>query len=812
MKTFKRSLFVLTLVAVCEVLALYFLSSPVAHENRQHAMLIALLGVPLVVGGLVVLLTVERKNEAALRESEAKYRDLVDSLPQPVYEVDDQGQLIFCNHAAFGLFGYSQEDLARGLNVLQTLTPGDRGRALLDNQRVLSGEDLGGTEYMALAKDGRAFPVIVFSRSFRQRGKPAGLRGIMVDITERRRAEDELLESRRRLSLRSQIAGAFLTSSNGEVYGKVLEIILKALASKQGVFGHIDEVGDLLCSLLNRDVGSQGQISENRLVLPRKSWTKNLLGRALAEKKVLVREGPLETVQGQSDIQRAMAVPITFREEVIGLLMVENKETAYSEADQVLLENIGNAIAPILQARLARYRAEEERRKAVAALTDSETRYRRLFEAAQDGILILDPETGHIHDVNPFLTGILGYSKEELLGKALWEVGAFKDIQANQEAFRELQAEGYIRYEDLPLRTRDGRMIDVEFVSNLYPVDGKKVIQCNIREITERKRAVEALRESELKFRSLVERLNVGVYRNTGPGGQFLEANPALLRIFGYTDREEFMNTPVADLYQDPEDRRRYSDRLDRKGFVPNEVLRLKKKDKTPLWCSVTATAVYGDQGKVLYYEGIIEDITEQKLMIDRLRHLASHDPLTNLPNRDLFYDRLNQLLAHGRRYQRKVAVMMLDLDNFKGVNDTLGHARGDEVLKTMAERLERFGRKGDTVARQGGDEFMFVFEGVSDQATCETLARKILETISSPIILGERTFLITGSIGICLHPDHGEDVETLVRNVDKAMYRAKETRNCYRLYAETEPHGGETREEEAEEREPAEAMSFNEE
>ena len=135
------------------------------------------------------------------------------------------------------------------------------------------------------------------------------------------------------------------------------------------------------------------------------------------------------------------------------------------------------------------------------SLKDSELRYRRLFETAQDGILILDADTGAITDVNPFLIDLLGYSREEFIKRKLWEVGAFKDIEASQEAFEALQKNEYIRYEDLPLRTKGGRLIQVEFVSNVYSVDEEKVIQCNIRDITERKQAQEALLKSEALLR-----------------------------------------------------------------------------------------------------------------------------------------------------------------------------------------------------------------------------------------------------------------------------------------------------------------------
>ena len=125
----------------------------------------------------------------------------------------------------------------------------------------------------------------------------------------------------------------------------------------------------------------------------------------------------------------------------------------------------------------------------------SEIRYRRLFESAKDGILILDAETGQIEDANPFMSELLGYPREQLLGKQLWEIGLFQDIEESKAAFRELQANGYIRYEDLPLESKDGGRREVEFISNAYPVGDRMSIQCNIRDITERKRLERQLQE-----------------------------------------------------------------------------------------------------------------------------------------------------------------------------------------------------------------------------------------------------------------------------------------------------------------------------
>ncbi len=184
-----------------------------------------------------------------------------------------------------------------------------------------------------------------------------------------------------------------------------------------------------------------------------------------------------------------------------------------------------------------------DRSRAEPSLENSELRYRRLFETTQDGILILDAKTGAITDVNPYLIAMLGYSREEFIEKKLWEVGAFKDIEASKDAFEALQQNEYIRYENLPLKTKDGRLIQVEFISNVYRVGGKKVIQCNIREITERKRAEESLRESEERYRRLVELLPDGVVVHSE--GRVVFANPASAKIIGAVSTAELIGKPV---------------------------------------------------------------------------------------------------------------------------------------------------------------------------------------------------------------------------------------------------------------------------
>ncbi len=181
------------------------------------------------------------------------------------------------------------------------------------------------------------------------------------------------------------------------------------------------------------------------------------------------------------------------------------------------------------------------------ALAASELRYRRLFETAKDGILILDAETGTVVDVNPFLLGLLGYSREHVVGEAIWALGFLKDTIASRDKFLELQRQEYVRYENLPLEASDGRRLEVEFVSNVYLVDGQKVIQCNIRNITERRQAEAALRESEERYRSLYVESRDAIM-TISPEWGFLAGNPATVSLFACRDEPDLKNRTPASL------------------------------------------------------------------------------------------------------------------------------------------------------------------------------------------------------------------------------------------------------------------------
>jgi PAS domain S-box-containing protein len=256
-----------------------------------------------------------------------------------------------------------------------------------------------------------------------------------------------------------------------------------------------------------------------------------------------------------------------------------------------------------------------ERKNAEEKLKASESRYRRLFEAAKDGILILDADSGQIVDVNPFLRNLLGYTIRELLGKRLWEIGTFKDIVASKAAYRKLLNKEYVRYENLPLETKDGRPVKVEFVSNVYLVDEKKVIQCNIRDITERKRIEEALRESEERYRDLFENAEIGMYRTKLDGSAVLAANNKLAEIIGLP-KEEILSSPTFIHWENPGDREEMVRQLTQKGSILDYEIRLIDKNGEVKTC-LCSGKVFKEQG---VFEGSLVDVTDRKRAEEKVK------------------------------------------------------------------------------------------------------------------------------------------------------------------------------------------------
>lgn len=309
-----------------------------------------------------------------------------------------------------------------------------------------------------------------------------------------------------------------------------------------------------------------------------------------------------------------------------------------------------------------------------------------------------------------------------------------------------------------------------------------------VEDITARVEAEQALREAERRYRSLFDNAIEGIFRTT-PDGRYLDANPALARTYGFATPQELVESLRdinSQLYVDPGRRDEFMRIIKARGEISGFESRVYRKNGDVIWISENARAVFDDEGRVLHYEGTVEDITERRLNQARIEQQANYDSLTGLANRSLLNDRLQQAIYTAASYGARLAVVFVDLDRFKYINDTLGHDVGDRLLQVMAERFASAVAESDTVARLGGDEFVLLLHGQSGPDTVTTVLERLLPTISAPLRYGQSDLEVTCSIGVALYPDDGSDPATLLKHADSAMYRAKEQgRNNYQFFTE---------------------------
>ena len=323
--------------------------------------------------------------------------------------------------------------------------------------------------------------------------------------------------------------------------------------------------------------------------------------------------------------------------------------------------------------------------------------------------------------------------------------------------------------------------MDVQDYLTKGKFDGNLLVR-SIRYARERKRVIMELQASEARFRRLSESGVIGIaYFDIK--GRISDGNDTFLKMIGYS-REELEKNPVRwDHLLPPEwvpNMQKVAQEFTDTGRVAPYETEYLAQDGSRFWGLFGATRIEGTAGGIAF----IVDITKRKKLEEEIRHMANHDALTGLPNRRLFMELIHFGLAEASRNKKKMGLLFLDLDRFKGVNDTLGHEAGDELLKTVAERLKSAVRKADAVARIGGDEFSILLTGIAGPEDITEIVRKILAAMREKCVIAGRDFHITTSMGISIYPDDSDDIDTLFRYADIALYRAKDQgRNTFAFY-----------------------------
>lgn len=294
-------------------------------------------------------------------------------------------------------------------------------------------------------------------------------------------------------------------------------------------------------------------------------------------------------------------------------------------------------------------------------------------------------------------------------------------------------------------------------------------------EIDERARAEAALRDSEDKYRQLFERNLAGAYI-ASVDEKILSCNDACARLLRYDSKEQFLEEGGVVTFMDERDHQDVLERLREEGAVLNQEVLLRGRAGAPVWAlmNVRFNAGSGEEPPTL--EGILLDVSDRKLAEQEIAFKAYHDSLTGLPNRALILERLEAGLIDAERRESHLAVMFLDLDEMKTINDTLGHSTGDDLLKQLGDALSDTVGAGGSVARVGGDEFVILLPEITTESDAERMAVKVLDCVSQSFIIGDDELQVTTSIGVAIYPADGTDAETLLRNADGTMYRVKES------------------------------------
>ena len=395
----------------------------------------------------------------------------------------------------------------------------------------------------------------------------------------------------------------------------------------------------------------------------------------------------------------------------------------------------------------------------------------QLLDNVREALIATDLE-GRVIYWGKGAEALYGYSAEEVNGQTIQLSADENWLTASAERRAQVLKTGYWSGRFWKRRKNGVRFMADTVIFLVRDDTGKPTGMIGIdRDITTSIQNEEKARLAAQVFDTTSEAILI-----TDAKANIISVNKAFSDITGYEPEEALGRNPrflQSGRHDDAYYRKMWA-MLKESGFWRGEIWNRRKDGEVyPEW--LTISAVKDQNGVVTNYMAIFIDITQRKQNEELLRFLATHDPLTNLPNRELFRNRLRRAIARSQRNGKKLAVLLLDLDGFKRVNDTLGHESGDHALQTVAERLVGSVRESDTVARLGGDEFTVILEGVASEADAALVVQKILKNTTRPYRLNGHKAELTTSIGISLFPDDGGDADVLLRNADRAMYRAKE-------------------------------------
>ena len=656
--------------------------------------------------------------EQELRSSEYHYRGLVESLSAIAWEADaNDFTYSYVSPHAEDLLGYPLSDWLRPGFWRSILHPEDAlwVQAYCDSETA-AGRDHS-LDYRVIRADGQPLWIrnIV---SMIEHGHQPVMRGLMIDISETKRTEDALRLSEQKFA---------------SVFQQCPDILLIARHSD----GCLLEVNEAF---------------EEQIGLP----PDQVIGRTATDLDLWGVEG-----SGPLLLQRLHQGGI------------RNLEMSFRRSNGQLFTGLTSAETFELDgtpALVVAVRDISQLKETQQQLQTSEEKFAKAFHASPDGLLLSRQSDGLLLEVNEGFCRLTGYDLNPTIDQTSLDLGIWVDLNERKRLVDQLNRDGFVRDFTCHIRRSDGQIRLCELSARPLPITGVDCMLTIARDITERHLMQEKLQLAATVFENTAEGVLI-----TDIDQRISAVNRAFSEITGYSEIEALGQTPrlLASGQHDSAFYLAMWHQLTAEGHWQGEIYNKRKNGELyPSW--LTISAVRNSDREITHFVAVFADISSIKHAQAKLDYQAHHDPLTGLPNRTLFENRLQGVLTCAQVSNRQGAVLFLDLDRFKHINDSLGHPVGDLLLKGIAQRLKEQVRDVDTVARLGGDEFIILLPGLHRPSDASTIANKLLACFNAPFQAGEHEFFTSASIGISLYPQDGTDVSTLIRNADAAMYRSK--------------------------------------
>ncbi len=696
----------------------------------------------------------------ALRKSEERYRATFEQAAVGIVHTSLGGRFLRCNARFAEIVGYTQEEVSE--LTFQQITPAeDLDESLAVPIRLTKGEiDTASWEKRYIRKDGNLTCVnLTMSAQRDDEGQVLHYIALVEDINARKIAEDALATATKSLRASETLyRTAFQTSPDAIALARISDGVY--LEVNQAFLDFAGYERDEVVGKSSRELSTWADLRD------RDTWIAALRANSIC---------------------RNLDFPF----------IKKNGEIFWGRLTSAIVEIDGVPCTYTSVHDISETRAAEARLAAAAeALRSSEAHYRTVFETSVDGIAISQMSDGRYIDVNKAFLDLMGYEREEVIGQTSLELNFWVDPEIRSEMVRTLREDKGFRDMQTQYLRKGGETVWISVSASAIEIEGTPCILSIVRDISEAKAAEQRLAAaqqaqlaSEARYTTAFQTSLDAVNINRLSDGVYLDCNQAFLDILGF-EREEVIgrSSLELDIWVNLSDRKKMADILLHTKHCQGLEAQFRKKNGEVIWGQMSASAM--DVDGVPCILSITRDVTDAKTAETEIRDLAFYDTLTRLPNRRLMWERLRQTLAASARNNRNGALLFIDLDNFKTLNDTLGHKMGDHLLQEVARRLSGCTREADTVARLGGDEFVVILEDLSETAHeaaahAKTVAEKILNAIGMPYLLGDHVCLSACSIGITVFGDKKESIDDLLQQADIAMYQAKAAgRNTLRFFA----------------------------